>query len=153
MSYQRFIGELKKFAYTGAAAPKLYNYHTKVASPFDPRPILDSNPFLKPVEVASNRFSSTANGIPVPNVLKRHIENPTVSLLTETSLGKISGFRYEIKGRTGSRSSRKSYRYGSLNCSNTSRFTGSMVDFGRSSFVTKRGSTGVKVWIAYGTRQ
>ena len=78
--------------------------------------------------------------IPLPNVIKRHILQP--------SQGKVVGFRIEVKGRTGSRSARRCLAYGSLASGKVGMF-GSFVDFGKSSYVTKRGVSGVKVWVQY----
>jgi hypothetical protein len=78
----------------------------------------------------------SSNSLAIPNVLQRVPSH------------NIIGFRIEVKGRTGSRSMRRSIHYGSLNISKIG-VNGYHVDFARHNYTTKRGATGVKVWIAY----
>ena len=91
-----------------------------------------------------------------PNVIKRHLVKDQVGFKSalsndaSTSVPRITGFRIQIKGRNGSRSSRKVVSYGSIANGKSGSITGSMVDYGSSHFVhPKRGVTGVKVWIGY----
>jgi hypothetical protein len=89
---------------------------------------------------------------PIPTVIQRHLLVPQQPLINETSLGRIQGFRIEIKGRNGSRSSRKVLSYGKLNTGRLDPITGSMVDYGCSAYTNpKRGVVGVKVWVSYGS--
>jgi hypothetical protein len=85
--------------------------------------------------------------IPLPLVIRRHLRSPSTTLAKEVAAGKIAGYRIEVNGRRGSRSVKSVVSYGRLASKD---LVGSGVDFARSHFVTKRGSTGVKVWIAYG---
>ena len=103
-------------------------------------------------EKKSNRYDSLYKNekIPLPSVLTRHCVTPVSSLMGESALGKVIGFRIEVKGRVGSRSMRRAVNYGVLDSGKIGPLTGTMVDFGKSSYVTKRGESGVKVWIAYG---
>jgi hypothetical protein len=84
--------------------------------------------------------------IPLPNAIKRHIENPNLSLLQGSALGKITGFRIEAKGRKGSRSQTQVVHYGKLGRGDIAK---SCVDFGKSFYVHKKGVTGIKVTIGY----
>ncbi len=84
--------------------------------------------------------------IPIPNVLKRHCENPNLNMMSESPIGKITGLRMQAKGRRGSRSMTFTVGHGRLGYGDLQK---SNVDFGMSDFVGKMGSTGVKVTIGY----
>ncbi|KAI8588151.1 hypothetical protein BDZ88DRAFT_422703 [Geranomyces variabilis] len=85
--------------------------------------------------------------IPLPTVLTRHIHLPSPALSKQTQLGKITGFRIEVTGRRGTRSSTQRFAYGRLGTGNVG---GAYVDFAKSVWVNKKGATGVKVYIGYG---
>lgn len=85
--------------------------------------------------------------IPLPVCLRRQVEQPHYALTHETGLNRILGFRIEVKGRRGSRSMKSGLSYGRLD---RSAAGSSHVDFAKSFFVSKRGISGVKVWINYG---
>jgi hypothetical protein len=84
--------------------------------------------------------------VPLPSVLSNHIRLPRLPLRE-----KVTGFRIEVKGRMGSRSRRDVVQYGKFGFSRSAGVKGSMVDFARGLYITKRGTTGVKVYVAYGT--
>ncbi|TPX44212.1 hypothetical protein SeMB42_g04413 [Synchytrium endobioticum] len=86
--------------------------------------------------------------VPLPRVIQRHIMKPVQQLANVSALGKIVGFRIQVSGRKTTRTATDTVRYGRLA---TGQQGQSHVDFGRSSYVTRRGVTGVKVWISYAT--
>ena len=86
--------------------------------------------------------------VPLPRVIQRHIMQPIQQLTNASALGKITGFRLQVSGRKTTRTQSETVRYGRLA---TGQQGQSYVDFGRSSYVTRRGVTGVKVWISYAT--
>lgn len=143
--YKNYLKEIRKIAYVGPKAPKNYNMHLLST----PMQAAQETPFNALIKNKSLAFEM--NGLPVPNTLKRHLLQPVMSMENETSVGRVTGFRIEVKGRSGSRSLRRVLSYGSLDSGRVGPF-GSMVDFAKSSYVTKRGVTGVKVWIAYGSK-
>ena len=139
-TYRSFLNQLEKIAYKGPSFPKNFNMHLLV-----PNPVTPPTPTLFPPKPFSLN-----NKIPLPTVLTRHLVKPQQNLETMTNQGKVLGFRIEVKGRRGTRSSRQVVLYGKLNMGLTNGINGSKVDFGRSVFITKRGSNGVKVYIQYG---
>ncbi|TPX33035.1 hypothetical protein SmJEL517_g03972 [Synchytrium microbalum] len=86
--------------------------------------------------------------IPLPRVLQRHIMKPNQQLTSASPLGKVVGYRIQVSGRKTTRTVTDTVRYGRLS---TGQQGTSYVDFGKTSYVTRRGVTGVKVWIAYAT--
>lgn len=104
-----------------------------------------------------------ADKIPIPNVIKRHLLVPQSGFASlELNAGsegnddegniesRITGFRIQVKGRSGSRSTKKVVSYGYLANRKAGAINGSMVDYGYAQFTDpKRGTTGVKVWIGY----
>ena len=147
-NYQKFLQQLQPLAFTGPKPPKNYNMHLIKA------PFAVAEPPNKMIARKSNRYDSlySSDKIPIPSVLHRHLLTPISPLVQETAIGKVVGFRIEVKGRVGSRSMRRSVNYGVLDSGKIGPLTGTLVDFGKSSFVTKRGESGVKVWIAYGNK-
>ena len=97
----------------------------------------------KPVEEGNEEY---CQDIPLPNSIKHHMLYPSSPLLNGSASGKIMGFRIQVKGRKGSRSVKQIVSYGKLDSNNSGK---SFVDFGRSVYVHKRGSTGIKVTIGY----
>jgi hypothetical protein len=151
--YKNIINEFKNIANFGPKPPKRYNLHKMVPSPMSPKTLGEIDPFMKPLQLKSELYDKTkSSGIPLPRNIQRHCLSPIASLENESSMGKIVGFRIEVKGRVGSRSMRRAVNYGSLDVGKIGPMTGTYVDFGRSNYVTKRGVTGVKVWIAYGNK-
>jgi hypothetical protein len=150
--YKSIVKGLAKIAHLGPSPPKNYNYHLMVPSPLSKKTMGELDVFMKPLELKSAQYEKTVTGVPIPTVLKRHCLSPVPSLENQSAKGKVIGFRIEVKGRTGSRSARRIMHYGILNSGKTGSLTGSFVDFGKSTYVTKRGATGVKVWIAYGSK-
>jgi hypothetical protein len=148
--YKNIIKALSKIAHLGPNPPKNYNYHKMIPSPMTQKSLGDVDVFMKPLELKSEKYKSLVSGIPIPTVLKRHCLVPNPSLISP--IGKVIGFRIEVKGRTGSRSARRIMHYGVLNSGKTGAMTGSYLDFAKSTYVTKRGATGVKVWIAYASK-
>jgi hypothetical protein len=146
---------------TQGKAPRNLNAHMLVESPFQrtwPQP--ESAEYLQqlPLQRKSEQYMRSGmppagtsdvaqvTNVPLPHVLRRHILAPSSTLGKESNAGKIAGYRIEVNGRRGSRSVKSVVSYGKLDSKD---LVGSGVDFARSHFVTKRGSTGVKVWIAY----
>lgn len=84
--------------------------------------------------------------IPLPKAILRAIANPSLPLLHGSAVGKIVGFKIQTKGRKGSRSVTSAVSYGRLGAGDSAR---SPLDYGKSYFVGKKGSTGVKVWVGY----
>ncbi|KAI8608188.1 hypothetical protein BC830DRAFT_1156362 [Chytriomyces sp. MP71] len=84
--------------------------------------------------------------IPLPAVIRRHIHNPSLLYASQSSLGKVMGFRIETNGKRGTRSGRQVVQYGRLATSDSHN---SMVDFGRSFYFNKKGAMGIKVWVGY----
>ncbi len=72
-------------------------------------------------------------------------DNALHNVENEITKSKVLGFRIQAKGRRGARSSKQVVEYGKLSFGNVN----SKIDFGQSSFTTKRGSTGVKVYVCY----
>ncbi|KAJ3270826.1 hypothetical protein HDV01_007375 [Terramyces sp. JEL0728] len=144
--YTTFLKEVGKIAHLGPEPPKLYNLHTMITSPVQTS--APQNPFNLLNKTKSEAFQY--QGIPIPDAIKRHVLQPMKYLENETSIGRIQGFCIQVKGRNGARSMKREYRYGSIDAGNIAKLGGTMVDFGKSSFTTKRGVTGVKVWVAYG---
>eukprot|EP00842_Homolaphlyctis_polyrhiza_P005664 jgi/Hompol1/6099/HPOL_000359-RA len=164
-TYRHFLDALGAVAYKGAAPPKLHNYHQLIQSPFHKHPIASSDPFLAPLKARSEAYSAsiaassasaasqpaTVTNIPVPTVLVRHLLQPVPVLEQGTSLGKVVGFRIVTKGRRGTRTNKQVVDFGRMDTGATAALTGVYVDFGKSHFVNKKGSTGVKVWVTYGS--
>ncbi|KAJ3319317.1 hypothetical protein HDV06_006425 [Boothiomyces sp. JEL0866] len=144
--YSTFLKQVGKIAHLGPEPPKCYNLHKMITSPVQTS--APQNPFHILNKTKSEAFQY--QGIPVPNVIKRHVFQPLKYMENETSIGRIQGFCIQVKGRNGARSMKREYRYGSIDAGNVAKLGGTMVDFGKSSFTTKRGVTGVKVWVAYG---
>ncbi len=71
---------------------------------------------------------------------------PSFNLGEGSGLNKITGFRIQVTGRRGTRSSKQIFSYGKLD---TGSPGSSYVDFARSQYVLKKGVTGVKVWVGY----
>ncbi|KAJ3087763.1 hypothetical protein HK102_010342 [Quaeritorhiza haematococci] len=94
----------------------------------------------------AQQTTSFLTDIPLPRVLQRHIMLPSPPLSQETAQGKVTGFRIQVTGRRGTRSSKQIVSYGKLDTGSAGH---SYVDFGRSHYVHKKGATGVKVWIGY----
>ncbi|TPX66251.1 hypothetical protein SpCBS45565_g04587 [Spizellomyces sp. 'palustris'] len=148
-------------------APKLYNYHRYLKGPFqDPSSTqLHHIPLAnKSAEYATSGLPPTSTSvegdqqpqelqqkfrtdIPLPNIITRHIHLPSPTLDAKSAIGKITGFRIEVTGRRGTRSSTQRFAYGKLGTGNVG---GAYVDFARSLYVHKKGATGIKVWIGYG---
>jgi ribosomal protein S3 len=84
--------------------------------------------------------------IPLPRCLVRHITNPSYCLSNATSLGKITGYRIEVTGRRGTRSSKQTVSHGKID---NPDIGASYADFARSWYVHKKGVSGVKVWVGY----
>ncbi|KAJ3361466.1 spermatogenesis-associated protein 17 [Kappamyces sp. JEL0680] len=148
-AYSLFLKNLKSFANMAPPAPKKYNWETMVPSPFVKATLGELNRKLGAVARANRRYSqSYATEIekaPFPKVIRRHLTVAQKPLIDDTALGRICGFRIEVKGRNGSRSSRKVVSYGSLSSGKIGSITGSMVDFGKSYFVhPKRGTEAEK---------
>ncbi|KAI9096574.1 hypothetical protein DFS34DRAFT_650667 [Phlyctochytrium arcticum] len=156
--YGHFMAQIARVNRTApkGRAPKLYNYHKLVTSPFDrPNQAIPTRQLplaLKSQAYAASGIPSTPQttpfrmDIPLPSVLTRHIHLPSPTLSSASALGKITGFRMEITGRRGSRSSTQRFAYGRLGTTDMNSY----VDFGKSYFVHKKGVTGVKVWVGYG---
>ena len=121
-------------------------------SPMSQKTLGDLEPRMNLIERKSKRYDNLYKSdlVPLPQVLQRHMLTPITCLMEQSAMGKIIGFRIEVKGRVGSRSMRRSVNYGVLDSGKIGPLTGTLVDFGKSSYVTKRGESGVKVWIAYG---
>ncbi|KAJ3186659.1 hypothetical protein HDU85_007479 [Gaertneriomyces sp. JEL0708] len=158
----RELGKVTAWAPRGKA-PKLFNYHKYVATPYT---TVQESSFesIKQIPLRAKSEQYAASGrlaanpeeleqstilrdIPLPAVLMKHIHQPSPTLSQGKSLGKITGFRIEVTGRRGTRSSTQRLAYGRLG---TGDIGGSTVDFARSLYVHKKGVTGVKVWIGYG---
>ncbi|KAJ3099457.1 hypothetical protein HDU97_003032 [Phlyctochytrium planicorne] len=90
---------------------------------------------------------ATVTDIPLPRVIMRHVLSPSHLLATNSPIGKITGFRIEVNGRRGTRAARQVVHYGKLATKDSHN---ALVDYGRSSFFNKKGSTGVRIWIGYG---
>ncbi|KAI9209557.1 uncharacterized protein BJ171DRAFT_453703 [Polychytrium aggregatum] len=97
-------------------------------------------------DAAPESKQSFLTDIPLPKIILRHVTNPSEALETGMALGKITGFRIQVKGRRGTRSVTNLVHYGSLGAGDIHN---AYTDFGRSLFITKRGVTGVKVWVGY----
>ncbi|KAI8928257.1 hypothetical protein BC831DRAFT_497484 [Entophlyctis helioformis] len=166
-TYRSFLAALSKVALKGPAPPKLLNYHTRVLSPFHTAPVSASDPFLAFNRAKTDKYSARLHAaasspeaaaspflsdIPVPTVLVRHMLQPVPALAQGSSLGKIIGFRIESKGRRGTRTSRQVVDYGRMDTGMVGALDGVFVDFGRSVYVNKKGATGVKVWVTYGSK-
>lgn len=148
--YKTFLKEVSSVAYLGTPAPKLHNLYSLQKSPF-PRKINDV--FMCQNEMKSKQHShQQGDRIPVPTVIKRHLLQPVNWMEKEIGLGKIVGFKIEAKGRAGSRSMRRGLSYGMLDGGKISRINGSLLDYYQTAYTTKRGATGVKVWIQYGRK-
>ncbi|KAH6584656.1 hypothetical protein BASA60_000887 [Batrachochytrium salamandrivorans] len=93
----------------------------------------------------------TVTDIPFPNVLRRHMLQPVSPLAQGTSLGKVIGFKIIAKGRRGPRSVKQAIDYGKLESGAVASLGGVYVDYGKSFYVDKKGSTGIKVWVTYGS--
>ncbi|KAJ3055012.1 hypothetical protein HK097_000091 [Rhizophlyctis rosea] len=174
--YQNFVKELAKVTAQAPKGkhPKLYNYHHFLKSPYPdvsetpenspshllskPRiqteryhkynPVTPAN--TKPTEPSDEQSPDQpqyVTDIPLPFNLLRHIHRPYRTFDSGSPVGKILGFRLEVKGRRGSRSMRQTYSYGKLGVGD---IAGTELDFARSVFVNKKGASGVKVWVAYG---
>ena len=89
--------------------------------------------------------------IPLPSPLPRHISYPSPTLFTSSAIGKITGFRITVSGRRGTRSVKQTLSCGSIGSSKggPSKPGGGRVDFAVSSWVHKKGQSGVKVWVGY----
>jgi hypothetical protein len=148
-NYKSILNEIKKIAYIGPPAPKGLNIYTIQTNPFHV-PVLDI--FANKNKLLSEKYNSVLKGIPIPKVITRHILQPIKNLETETGLGKVVGFKIEAKGRTGSRSMKRGLSYGMLDGGMISSVNGSLVDYAQSAYTTKRGATGVKVWVQYGRK-
>lgn len=147
-------------------APKLMNYHAfhplpyrdVTARPKDlPEHLLFNVPnALKSLEymrsgipqaqLGTGKASPICKDIPLPSVLMRHVLTPSETLKNNESVGKIVGFRLQVKGRRGSRSKKDVFGYGTLGLGDIGSY---FVDFGRSHYITKRGAIGVRVWVSY----
>jgi hypothetical protein len=125
--------------------------HLLRSTPFAPR---NESPFRSALQKKSEMYTnllSKSNSdfledIPLPRSVIRHLETPNPCLLEGNALGKITGFRIEVKGRKGSRSVRQLVSYGKIGSSDISK---TCVDFAKSYFVQKKGASGVKVTIGY----
>lgn len=83
--------------------------------------------------------------IPIPNCLKKHLASPSTILSEGNPANRVIGFRIEMKGRRVSRTMKTMLFSGKIARSCGSAY----VDSAKSHFVTKRGVTGIKVWINY----
>ncbi|KAI8804302.1 hypothetical protein BJ742DRAFT_871997 [Cladochytrium replicatum] len=84
--------------------------------------------------------------LPLPHVLRRHIQDPSSSLATNKESRPVLGFRIQMNGKRGLRSAKTVMQWGSMA---TSSVGSSYVDYAKASFVDKRGASGIKVWVAY----
>ncbi|KAL5036916.1 hypothetical protein RTP6_004429 [Batrachochytrium dendrobatidis] len=171
-SYTEFLKTISKMAYKGPAPHKLHNTHLQVMSPFHKKPLGAVDPFLNPIAIKSAKFAESVKSIsqsdtaahssassdskqvtdiPFPNVLTRHMIQPITALAQGTPIGKIIGFKITSKGRKGPRSVKQSVDYGKLEAGSIANVGGVYVDYGKSFYVDKKGSTGIKVWITYGS--
>ncbi len=94
----------------------------------------------------SNPKSKFYDNIPLPKTLHRHILEPNLNMKNESPAGKITGVNIQAKGRRGSRSIKFTVGHGRLGVGDHSK---SNVDYAMSDFISKMGSTGVKVTIGY----
>lgn len=83
--------------------------------------------------------------IPLPDVLLKHLRQPGASLQDRS---RVTGFRIELNGRLkgSDRGIKQSFGYGKIG---TNDFANRNVDFGKSYFITRRGTIGVKVTVGY----
>ena len=140
----------------------MYNTHLQVLSPFHRKPIGQLDPSFNFVKTKSEEFDrkkllmqqQKAMGldVPLPNVIMRHMAHPLPYLKEEMPNLKVVGFRIEIKGRMGTRSRRRTMFYGRMDLKDIHPLSGTFVDYGKSHYVTKFGSTGVRVWVTYGSK-
>lgn len=90
---------------------------------------------------------------PAPKILFRQFLYPSTHLSSGDPLGKVTGFRIQIKGRKGSRRVKQVFSFGALNIGKLGVLEGSHVDFGRSTiFSPRQGIRSVKVWVGYSTK-
>ncbi|KAL2913647.1 hypothetical protein HK105_206807 [Polyrhizophydium stewartii] len=160
-AYRKFLDALSRVARKAPPPAKLHNSHLIVPSPFHRAPVAESDPFLAPLRkrseayaarVASPPTTETVTDIPIPTSLMRHILRPVPPLEHGTSLGKILGFRIVVKGRRGTRTSKQVVSFGRMDTGATAALDGVFVDYGRSHYVNKKGSTGVKAWVTYSSK-
>lgn len=83
--------------------------------------------------------------IPLPDVLLRHLKEPSTAMQDRA---RVTGFRIELNGRLkgSDRGIKQSLAYGKIG---TNDFANRHVDYGKSFFITRRGTIGVKVTVGY----
>jgi hypothetical protein len=82
--------------------------------------------------------------VPLPTCLMKMMSQEPAFFTASPK--KITGFRIQVKGRRGLRSQKSVLTFGKMGIKEMDR---TFVDFGRTAFVGRRGSNGVKVWIGY----
>ncbi|KAJ3041125.1 hypothetical protein HDV00_009839 [Rhizophlyctis rosea] len=167
-TYRRFLKELAKISARAPTEkkPEGYNTHHLVNSPYRdfgenardaPSQLLNNrrlrteqydkhNP-VPPAKAVQPGQTEYLTDIPLPFNLLKHIRQPCSTFDSGSPVNRILGFKIQSKGRRGDRSVKQVYSYGKLAQTDTAN---SMMDFARSHFITKKGATGVKVWITYG---
>ncbi|KAJ3413411.1 hypothetical protein HDV05_008052 [Chytridiales sp. JEL 0842] len=161
--YTHFLSQLSRIssAVPRVKTPPLLNYHLYQPNLFPETPdtVLarqqdnyeikrksDAYHAQSPSPPSKQSNKKFLTDIPVPKVLRRHIQTPLSTLSNSTPLNKVCGFRIEVNGRRGTRANRQVMHYGKLFTKDSDR---SFVDFGRSGYFNKKGASGVRVWIGY----
>jgi hypothetical protein len=136
-------------------APKGYNTHLLTFSPF-PRLINEkANVDMLRTRIDSEAYdkiwkakikSDYVTDVPLPTCLMRIVSGEFKPSLLSGSPKKITGFRIQVKGRRGLRSQKSVMTFGKMGIKDIDR---TFVDFGKTAFVGRRGSNGVRVWVGY----
>jgi hypothetical protein len=83
--------------------------------------------------------------IPLPDVLLRHLKQPSAALQNRN---RVTGLRLELNGRLkgSDRWMKQTMQYGKMG---TNDVADKHVDYGKSYFISRRGTIGVKVTVGY----
>ncbi|KAJ3128900.1 hypothetical protein HK098_003227 [Nowakowskiella sp. JEL0407] len=163
--YSEFINKIRPLSIgvPQSQPPKLFNYHLATTHPFpdiSPLPAISLIPIKSQLHetLAAQKQSSLnlnhVTDIPFPRVIQSHIIDPSKTLFVgalgkdtpSQDLQKIAGFRIQINGKRGTRAAKTVVHYGSMSTGDVGR---NYVDYAKTCYTDKKGSTGVQVWVSY----